>query len=84
MVVITARTDLAPLTGVRVRIQNTVRGERFTRYGVFTELWHSDGARTGMGPHAGGYLTEEPHGSCRGGNTAFCLDYNDSTVEVAR
>jgi hypothetical protein len=83
MTLITPTTDLAPLIGVRVRIDNTVRGVRYTRFGVFTMLGHSDGARTGMGPHCGGYLHEEPHGDCRGGNTAFVLDYHDTTVEIA-
>lgn len=77
---ITPTTDLAPLTGVRVRVvvhaPDTGGGAyAYTYYGVFDSLAHQPQAARGM-------FTEEAHGDCRGGRTGFHLGYGRSSVTV--
>ena len=75
-VIITPTTDLAALTGMRVRIAREVPGYgRSVHYGVFTDLWLSQ-----MTDGVGGMLREEPHGSCRGGNTGFHLPFGSEVT----
>lgn len=81
--VVTPNLDLEPFIGVRVRVTRTINGTRYTYFGVFESLWHSDGAWYGGRPHCGGMLAEEQHGDCRGGMTGFDLPYSDATIELA-
>lgn len=81
--VVTPNLDLSPFIGVRVRITRTLRGTRYTYFGVFESLSHSDGTWCRGLPHCGGMLAEEPHGTCRGGVTGFDLPYGDATLELA-
>lgn len=77
--VITRDMDLAPLRGVRVRIDRDVPGQgRHTHYGTFYRLRHSEW----LG-EAGGMFHEEPHGSCPGGDTAFTLPYDTTIITRA-
>lgn len=81
---VTATTDLAPYVGPRVTITTTVGGVRYPHTGRVHRAWHSDGGWSGLGPHAAVFMIEDPHGSCRGGDTALYLGYNDATIEVTR
>lgn len=80
---ITATTDLAPLVGIRVRIERDMPGTgqgagRGTFYGTFDSLAHS----TMMPGFAGGMLLEDPHPGCRGGMTGFAVPYGAQITPV--
>jgi len=78
-ITITRGMDLGPLYGVRVRVARDVPGYgRSVHYGVFYSLWHSE--RLG---DVGGMIREEPHGECRGGDTAFTMPYDTTIVTRA-
>jgi hypothetical protein len=76
---VTRHLDLDQLLGQRVRIDRDVPGYgRSTHHGVFYSLWHSE--RLG---DVGGMIREEPHGECRGGDTAFTMPYDTTIVTRA-
>lgn len=77
-----ATDDLTIMVGQRCTITTTVGGIRYPHTGLVHRAWHTDGQWTGLGPHAGVLMIEDPHGSCRGGDTALYLGYGDATVVV--
>ncbi len=77
--VVTPGMELTPVLHKRVRIERDVPGYgRSEHYGIFYSLWHSE--RRG---DVGGMLREEPHGTCRGGDTAFTMPYHTTIIAVA-
>lgn len=70
-------TALAPFVGVRVEVQRTQKGVRYTWVGVFDSLWHSP-------DHGwvGGMMRYEPNAyEPRGGNSAMALEYLNATIQ---
>lgn len=84
MTIVDASTNLAALLGKRVRINRPAFGsgnsstDRTVQRGVFYKLWHS----TMLTGSAGGMLLEEPHGSCRGGDTGFNVPYGSTITPI--
>lgn len=84
MTVVTKTLDLAPFVGVRVKVTRTVRGDRYTYYGVFSQLCHwTKETSLARIDYCGGMMRIEPFAGQWFGSTGFDLPYDDATIELA-